>query len=166
MYHFDSVCYLQNLMLTGILWKSSCEYEKPEENINERYLTSLWTAFYGLVIIWYCKIQCIIIFHVIFSTSLIDYLVTYTHILCTVHIDHLGAGSIATRNGLNLLMPRGNRKTTYLNKPAAESCRFIKYVWPFCYHQALKGKSKKVNTLQLVLLQKKCLWLIKCIRAL
>ena len=36
-------------------------------------------------------------------------------------------------------MSGGNKKVTYLNKSAAEACRFIKYVWPFYYNQALKG---------------------------
>ena len=34
---------------------------------------------------------------------------------------------------LNPLMPGGNKKATY-----TETSLF-KYVWPFCYHQALKG---------------------------
>ena len=39
------------------------------------------------------------------------------------------------------LMSGGNKKVTYLNKPAAErsAAGLFKYVWPFCYHQALKG---------------------------
>ena len=35
---------------------------------------------------------------------------------------------------INPLMPGGNKKDTYLNKPG-----LFKYVWPFCYHHALKG---------------------------
>ena len=36
-------------------------------------------------------------------------------------------------------MSGGNKKVTYLKLLAAD---FFKYVWPFCYHQVLKGKSK------------------------
>ena len=32
----------------------------------------------------------------------------------------------------NSLMPGGNKKVTY-------TVSLFKYVWPFCYHQALKG---------------------------
>ena len=40
---------------------------------------------------------------------------------------------------LNVLVPGGNKKVTYL-KPLAAG--FFKYVWIFCYHQVLKGKNK------------------------
>ena len=36
-------------------------------------------------------------------------------------------------------MADGQKGHTYLNKPAAETAGLFKYVWPFCYHQALKG---------------------------
>ena len=38
-------------------------------------------------------------------------------------------------------MPGGNKGHTYLNKPAAKrsAAGLFKYVWPFYYHQALKG---------------------------
>ena len=39
-------------------------------------------------------------------------------------------------------MPGGNRKVTYLNLPLdaeRSAAGLFKYVWSFCYHQALKG---------------------------
>ena len=38
-------------------------------------------------------------------------------------------------NGLSQLFQKHH---TYLYKPEAQSCR-VKYVWPFCYHEELKG---------------------------
>ena len=41
---------------------------------------------------------------------------------------------------LNPLIPGGNKKATYTQTNAKRSAvDLFKYVWPFCYHQALKG---------------------------
>ena len=46
-------------------------------------------------------------------------------------------------NCLNTLMPGGNRKFTHTETNLQLSAAgLFKYVRPFCYHQALKGKSR------------------------
>ena len=54
-------------------------------------------------------------------------------------------------------MPGGNKKVTHLNKPAAEAAGLFKYVWSFCYHQALKGycHTKCILFLQWIILEDK-----------
>ena len=39
---------------------------------------------------------------------------------------------------INPLMPGGNKKVTQTNKKL-KAVGLFKYVWPFCYHQTLKG---------------------------
>ena len=42
----------------------------------------------------------------------------------------------------NPLVPGGNKKVTYWNlqlNAKRSAAGLFKYVWPFCYHQALKG---------------------------
>ena len=54
-------------------------------------------------------------------------------------------------------MPGGNKNVTHLNKPAASAAGLFKYVWSFCYDQALKGyrHTKCILFLQWIILEDK-----------